>query len=276
MISIKNYFQHTAPSVKKIGLAMRVLIASITGSSFVQGNVKMAFYCLLAGGLIDFILQCLPPGDMSAASENQPAPQALGGINKALVLFNLLAISVMINGCTVVRPGTNTSKTDTTITTYKQVDIKVAGAIVSAGLNMDSLYHAALMAKDQRTADSILWLNTELKFKQDSIAALKANKPIPPKPVYIPSPPQKQYVTDPKTKAQLAYWIDAYGKFQITCESKDQTIATLQAQVTKLTKQVSSTTVTVPQTPVWAKVAMILEGICLVIAILIIVFKSIL
>jgi hypothetical protein len=121
---------------------------------------------------------------------------------------------------------------------------------------MDSLYHVALMDQDIRKDDSIQRLNAELKYKQDSIADLKAHRPVPAPPVYIQSPPQKQYVTDPQTKAQLSYWIDAYGKFQITCQAKDQTIQTLQAQVTKLTKDTTVTTKVAYQTPWWNKVLM--------------------
>lgn len=271
MISIKNYFQHTAGSVKKIGLAMRVLVGSITGSSFIQGDVKLAFYCLLAGGILDFILQCLPPGE--PAAPGKPATSTAGLVAVIALLTGMLLFN---SSCTVLKPEVDRTKKDTTITTYKQVDLKVTGAKVFAGINMDSLFHAALLAKDFAKDDSISRLNIELQFKQDSISALKANKPIPAKPlppVYIP---QKQYVTDPQTKAQLAYWIDQYGKFQITCESKDQTIKTLQAQVTKLTTDTTITTKVNPVTPMWSKVAMIVEGILLLIAILIIVFKSIL
>ena len=272
----KNYFQHTSIAVKKVALALRALVATATGSAFVQGEVKLAFYVLIAGGLLDFILQLLPPSTADAQpGSNSSTPSAGPSPGAAACLVWLVALSMVYVSCTVIKPGTNTSKTDSTYTTYKQVAIDVKGATVTAGLNMDSLFHAALMAKDQRAEDSIGRLNMEVKYKTDSLTALKAGNAIPAKPVYIQLPPQKQYVTDPNTKAQLTYWIDAYGKFQITCEAKDQTITSLQAQVTKLTKQVSSTTVTVPQTPVWAKVVMWLEGVLLLICIIILFIKSI-
>jgi hypothetical protein len=248
---------------------MRVLVGSITGSSFIQGNVKLAFYCLLAGGILDFILQCLPPGEPQAPATVSPVT-----VTPVVAIIALL-MAFFISSCSIIKPEVDHSKTDTTITTYKQVDLKVKGAKVFAGINMDSLFHAALIEKVQQRADSISKLKLELQYKQDSIAALKANKPIPAKPIYIISDPVKQYVTDPQTKAQLTYWIDAYGKFQITCESKDQTIASLQAQVTKLTKDTTVTTKVAYQTPVWNKVVMIIEGLLLITAILIIVFKSI-
>ena len=270
MLSIKNYFQHTAGSVKKIGLAMRVLVGSLAGSSFIQSNIKAAFYCLLAGAVLDFVLQCLPPDEPAKPAQQVPPNSGILTVAMAMVF------ALILNSCTVVKPQVDRKKTDTTITSYKQVDISVKGAKVFAGINIDSLYHAALMTKDMRMEDSVTRLNEELQYKRDSIADLKSHKPVPPRPAPIPSVPQKQYITDPQTKAQLTYWIDAYGKFQITCESKDQVIHSLQAQVTKLTKDTTVTVKVVPITPVWNKVVMILEGIFLIVAVLIIVFKSIL
>jgi hypothetical protein len=287
MSLLKNYWTETATSVKKIGLALRALITTVAGTGFIQGDVKMAFYVVIAGGILDFILQNLPPdkpntpgstpanvGGYQPTSDIKSAPPTGGSGVPALIIALLLLFCV--TSCTVVKPQVDRTKTDSTYTTYKQVDIKLTGAKVYAGLNLDSLYHVALMNKDQYKDDSIARLNVELKYKQDSIAALKADKPIPQRPVYIPSPPVKQYVTDPQTKAQLSYWIDAYGKFQITCEAKDQTIATLQAQVNKLTTDKTVTVSVVYKTPEWNKYVMIVLGVLLVVAIVIIVIKSIL
>jgi len=189
---------------------------------------------------------------------------------KTIIAAMLLMVSaLMFNSCSVIKPEVDHTQTDSTVTSFKQVDIKLQGAKVFAGVNIDSLYHAALMARDQRSEDSIARLNMELKYKQDSIAALKANKPVPPKPIYIQSPPQKQFVTDPETKAQLSYWIDAYGKFQISCESKDQTIHSLQAQVTKLTKDITTQKLLVDKTPTWNWIAMAVLATLLVISVLI-------
>jgi hypothetical protein len=272
MSLLKNYWTETPTSVKKIGLALRALITTVAGTGLIQGDVKMAFYVVIAGGILDFILQNLPP-DNNAGPNAGPA-----SISPAKIVAPLIALLLLfcVTSCTVVKPQVDRTKTDSTYTTYKQVDIKLTGAKVYAGLNLDSLYHVALMNKDQYKDDSIARLNVELKYKQDSIAALKADKPIPQRPVYIPSPPVKQYVTDPQTKAQLSYWIDAYGKFQISCEAKDQTIQTLQAQVNKLTTDKTVTVSVVYKTPAWNKFLMLAELALIIAAVIFIAIKSIL
>lgn len=274
MISIKNYFQHTAPSVKKIGLALRVLIGSIAGSAFIQGNVKWAFYTTLAGGIIDFILQCLPPGEPTVTAAASPSGN--DGTNKAMMATIIAICCLLISSCTVVRPGANVVKTDSTYTTYKHVDFHIKGATVFKTLNVDSLVKAALIARDQYREDSLANAAVIAKYRADSITAVKANKPIPAAPVLITPKPVVQYVTDPQTKAQLSYWIDQAGKIQIGCQSKDQTIDTLQAQITTLKSNVTTNTVTVPQTPLWAKIVMWAEGIVALICIVILFIKSIL
>lgn len=263
MLKLKNYWRATSPKIKKMSLWLKSTIGALALSAYATSEVKTGFYLLIAGAIIDGVLQLLPP-DQDATKANKSAIKGA-----AVVALVIMASMFALSSCRVIKPEIDHTKTDSTITTYKQVDIKLPGAKVFAGLNMDSLYHAALMAKDQRSEDSILRLNMELKYKQDSIAALKANKPIPAKPVYIPSPPQKQYVTDPQTKAQLSYWIDAFGKFQITCESKDQTIHSLQAQVTKLTKEVTTQKLLVDKTPAWNWIAMAVLATLLVISLII-------
>jgi hypothetical protein len=262
MLKLKYYWSQTSPKIKKMSLWLKSTIGALALSAYVTSDPKLAVYLLVAGAIVDGLLQLLPP-DQDAAKDCKCT-------GKGAAVLILFASMLAISSCSIIKPEVDHSKTDTTTISYKQVAIKVAGAKVFAGLNMDSLYHAALMAKDQRSEDSISRINLELKYKQDSIAALKANKPVPPKPNYIPSPPQKQYVTDPKTKAQLTYWIDAYGKFQITCESKDQTIQTLQAQVTKLTKDKTTTTVIQKETPTWNWIAMAVLATLLVICVIII------
>lgn len=262
MIKLKYYWSQTSPTIKKLSLWLKSTIGVLALSAYAQSEVKTGFYLLIAGAIIDGILQLLPP-------DEQPKKDAGSASSKAVMIALMLTAALMaVSSCTILKPKVDHSKTDTTITTYKQVDLKVKGAKVFAGLNMDSLYHALLMAKDQRMEDSVARLNMELKYKQDSIAALKANKPIPAKPVFKPKQPTKQTVTDPETKAQLTYWIDAYGKFQITCESKDKTISTLQAQVNKLTKDVTTQTVLQKETPKWNWIAMAVLATLLVISVL--------
>jgi len=269
MISLKNFYKQTSPKVKKFGLWVKGLIGTAAATTFIQNDVKTSFYLMIAGAVITGLLECLPP---DKPGDNSGNGSATGGVAMAM-LAGLLMLAFA--GCTVVKPEVDRTKTDTTVTSYSQVDLFVKGAKVVAGINMDSLYHAALMARDQRKDDSLAQLKMELKYKQDSIAALQANKPLPPKPVFIPSPPQIRYKTDPDTKAQLSYWIDQYGQLNLGCESKDKTIQTLQAQVTKLTKDTTVTTKVVTQTPAWNKLIMILEGAIIGILIVVLIIKTI-
>jgi hypothetical protein len=273
MSLLKNYWAETACSVKKIGLALRGLVATVSGAAFIQSDVKMAFYVLLAGGLLDFVLQNLPPDKPGTPGDGTASTDRVAPVIGAVVLAFLM---MFCSSCSVIKPQVNTTKTDSTYTTYKQVDIKLKGATVLAALNIDSIYHVALMNKDQYKDDSIARLNMELKYAKDSLADVIANKPIPPKPVYIPTAPQKEYVTDPQTKAQLSYWIDAYGKFQIQCDSKDQTITTLQAQVNKLSTDKTTTIDVAYKTPAWNKFLMILEGAIILVLAIILIIKIIL
>lgn len=261
MIKLKNYWRESSPTIKKLSLWLKSTIGVLALSAYAQSEVRVGFCLLIAGAIIEGILQLLPP--------DQDAAKAKSAVKEGVVIILILLTSaLLLSACKVIKPGVDHSKVDSTSIAYKQVDLHLKGAKVFARLNMDSLYHAALMAKDQRGEDSILRLNTELKYKQDSIAAFRANKPIPPKPVYVPSPPQKQFVTDPETKAQLAYWIDAYGKFQITCESKDQTIHSQQAEITKLTSEKTSEKLLVKETPVWNWIAIAVLGTLLLISLL--------
>jgi hypothetical protein len=236
-INIKNYWQDNSKSVKKLLLWLKAMAAMMVGSAYIQGEVKLCFYIMLITGILDGLLQLLPPdaGDKGAA-----VPPAA----TALLLLCLFAAS-----CSVIKPGTNTTSVDSTVTVFKPVDFKVIGAKVTKGIDMDSLYHAALMARDQRLADSLAYLQLRNKWLSDSLAAAKANKPLPPKPVYIPAKPKIQYVTDPQTKAQLSYYIDAFGRLNMGCEAKDRTIQVLQQTVTRLQKQVSQTTQIAYKTP---------------------------
>jgi hypothetical protein len=254
MISLKNYFKQTSPKVKKLAIKLKILIGLCAASAFIQNDPKLSFYFMLAGFALNELLELFPPDVTSTEVKTA------GTVSLVLAL-----VAAGFFGCTVIKPKVNTTKTDSTYTTYKQVTVDVKGAKVGAGLNLDSLYKALLIAKDQRMDDSLSNLKAENKYKTDSIAALKANKPLPPKPVFIKSPPDVRYVTDPQTKAQLSYWVDRYGKLQLGCESKDQLVQTLVAQVNTLHKQVTTTTQVAKITPAWAWVIMAVEAVLLLI-----------
>ena len=173
---LNNYWAETATSVKKIALALRTFVGTITASAYVQGNVQLAFYILLVGAIIDFLLNFLPP-DKPGNSGTPSIPQ----INLGTAVIFILAL--FITSCSIIKPQVNTIQKDSTYTTFKPIDLKVKGAKVNAGINLDSLYRASLFVRDQQKDDSILKLTLMVKYKTDSIAAIKANKPIPTRPV---------------------------------------------------------------------------------------------
>lgn len=168
---------------------------------------------------------------------------------RILIIGFAFSVSALTS-CQVLKPETTYSKTDTTTTAYKEQKIQVKGATVGATLNLDSLYQAQLARL--------------MSYKTDSTAAVLAGKPIPPAPTT-----EKKYFTDPQTKAQLSYWVDAFGKLQIGCESKDQTVNVLVAELTRLTKEVSKKVEVAFKTPVWCYIALSVLGTLLLISVLI-------
>jgi hypothetical protein len=267
MSFLNNYWKETSCRVKKIGLVLRGLVTALTTNAYVQGDLKMAFYVLLAGAVLDILLQFLPPDSPATANSESCA---ISGTGSAIAVIALLML--FTGACSIIKPGVDIIKTDSTYTTYKQVDLKLAGATVTKAVDLDSLFHASLMARDQRNADAI----ASMKYKQDSFSALEANKLLPAKPLYIQTKPIVQYFTDPQTKAQLSYWVDQYGKLQLGCESKDQVVHSLQTEVNKLSSQTTTKTVVVTKTPNWNWMVMGAEGILLLICIVILIIKTIL
>lgn len=151
--------------------------------------------------------------------------------------YILILFLPLLFACKVIKPETTYTETDNTEIRYEMQDVTVKGAKVGTSVNLDSLY---------KVAESL-----RKTWQADSTKAAQNGKPLPPKPK-----PETKYLTDPQTKAQLSYWIDEYGKLQIGCESKSQTISLLMAQVKKLTAQVSKRTEVVYKTPNWAYAVM--------------------
>lgn len=241
MIKLKNYWEETSPSVKKLILWLKGIIGMISVSAFIQGDPKFSFWFLIAGGVVDGILQLLP-----ADAEVKPGAKAL------LFIVGLFMSASMFTGCFSKRSVTEHSVIDTTSVSYKQVDYQYKGAKVTAGLNIDSLYKAALAEKQLEKQDSIDFAKKLAQYVNDSTTAVANHKPLPVKPVDTVIY-KKQYVTDPQTKAQLSYWVDQYGKLQVGCESKDQTLQLMVAEVNRLRSEVDkkTTTITVFKVPAW-------------------------
>ncbi len=53
----KNYFKPTPNKIEKFLLAFKTLIGTVAASTFFAGDQKIAFYFLVAGAVIDFLLR---------------------------------------------------------------------------------------------------------------------------------------------------------------------------------------------------------------------------
>lgn len=273
-LHIKNYWQDNSKAVKKVLLWLKAMTGMMVGSAYIQGNIKLCFYIMVAAGVLDGLLQLLPPAN-NGGGQQQPGAQASAqaevpaptGIPPAAVVAALTCM-FWTASCTVIKPATNTRVVDSVSTTYTPVDYHITGAKVSKGINIDSLYRVVLRARNKHLADSVAYLKQRNQWLADSLTAARANKPLPPKPLLIPAKPVIQYLTDPATKAQLSYYVDAFGRLNVGCEAKDRTIQVLQQTVTRLQKQVSQTTQVAYKTPwyMWGLLGLLagLLGISLV------------
>lgn len=147
----------------------------------------------------------------------------------------VIAFLFLIGACKTIHPGVDNfhSSTDTTTTQYKQVAVNVQGANVGNALNMDSLVRAivAQSATKSTNVDSLVKaIMAKLKPSKDTIR-----------------------ISDASGKVELKYWYDEFGKLQINCASKDQTITLLVAEVSKLRTQLDKkqTTIVVKEMPWW-------------------------
>jgi len=206
---LSNYWKESSKSVKRFCLALKGFIGTVAVSTYITGDPKLAFWFLLAGAALDFVLQLLPP-ETKIESPGE----------KVLVLAVFTAF--IFGGCQVVKPRTTHTIKDSTTINYVTVDVPVKGAKVQSGVNVDSLFKA--------------WKSAQASGKPE------AAKPVT--------------VTDPQTKAELKYWVDQYGNLQASCESKDQTVKALIAQVSKLTSEILKKTEVVFVTPAWNWAAM--------------------
>ncbi len=163
------------------------------------------------------------PEDKPTDEQKKGSELSNNPTKKTLLLLGVICM-LGISACKTIKPGTNSSytKTDTTIINYKPVDVKVPGATVVNNINVDSLLSVlAASFKSEYTNSSAPDIDKILKeFK----AGLNTS------PVTV---------TDPETKVQLKYWVDEFGKLNMQCSSKDQTIQALVAEVTRLTNEVT-------------------------------------
>lgn len=243
MLKFENIFKPTAASVVKLSLSLRILIGVLASASYVQNKPGLSFGLLVAGAILDFVLQMLP---QNVTVKN--------GANTVLIVVGLVAGAALV-GCKTLRPTSERQVTDSTTVTYKKQAVEVLGASVLQTINTDSLF--------------AVWRSKLKQFKQDSALASAAGLPIPKPPVLA-----KRTVTDTQTKAQLTYWIDQYGKLQVGCESKDQTIQVLVAETNRLRQEIKTTPVIVKETPLHNWIIIGALGGLLVLALVKLFFKN--
>jgi hypothetical protein len=196
-----NYFKPTSKTILKLSLALKGFIGTISAATYFDGNKTAAFWFLIAGAFIDFILQCVDSDTEQAVKDNA---------GKITVILALLWLSLF--GCKTSNIATSTTKVDSIWTSYNQAVVNVSGdalrnklstaASSSHPANIDSMINAAVSA-----------------FKDE----MKSKKPIE--------------VTDPESKVQLKYWYDQFCTLNMECSSKDQTIQLLIAQINKLSTE---------------------------------------
>ena len=138
------------------------------------------------------------------------------------MIIILAMLSLLLGGCKIIKPKEITTIKDSVSIKYKTIDIPVKGAKVYQRVNVDSLKAA--------------WQ-----------ALQKSGQPTASKPTTI---------TDLKSKAELKVWIDKYGNLQASCESKDQTIQTLVAELTRTREKLTEKQSIIKETPKWNYIAM--------------------
>jgi len=188
----------------------------------------------------------------------------LSSIKKPSDTVKMIAVATTIGlvaSCKVIKPETtnSTDKSDSTIIKKEYVPVLVPGANVAGSINYDSLYKIWRNTLPTNASNT----NTDSLFK----AFLKTFKT-----------GEKTTIVDPNSKVQLEYWMDAYGKLNISCSSKDQTLQLLTTEITRLTKiatQAKKVEVVV-KAPQWAWISLAFNLLLLgaLLLILFLLFKT--
>jgi hypothetical protein len=152
----------------------------------------------------------------------------------AKMIALVILIAVGLSSCKIIKPKEITTIKDSVSVNYRTVNIDVPGAKVQNGINADSLIKAFIVAQQNGTP--------------------------------LPAP---QTYTDPKSKAELKVWIDQYGKLQASCESKDQTVQALVAELTKTRQELKEKENIVYKTPTINYIAMAVMGTLLAISLIV-------
>lgn len=216
-----NYFKPTPKVILKISLAMKGFIGTVSAAAFFDGNKNAAFWFLVAGAAIDFIIQCI---DVKPSKTNA-------------TLLVLAVMGIGLVSCKTTRSVVRES-IDSTWVEYKSVDVPVNGASVKSAVNLDSL----LSTKKAVYVQPGIQRGIELVTVTDTVT-----------------------VVDTTDRVTLKYWKDTFGKLNIECSSKDETIKMLVAEVNRLKHRKETVTKMVKIIPWYSWVALAL-GVLLIVA----------
>lgn len=237
-MKLSNYYNKvTSKKWLKFLFNLKIFIGTISGAAYFQDQKDFAFWLLVAGGIIDLIVNSFGPDDTD--------PNALlNKTSKSFLLVFLLSFCFMFQtGCQSKRQSVSSSSNDSTWINYKLSKLKVSGgAVKGSPLNLDSLRNA-------------------LKIGVDSTG----------KTIYREMQPI--YFNDTSGSAMLKLWVDQFGNIQTECIAKDKLIDILTAEVNRLRSEVKNTITTEPKTPKWNIVLISVLSTLLIISLLINLFK---
>ena len=121
----KKYWQPCGAWALRTSLALRALIGAVATAAY-GFDARIAFWCLVAGAVLDFILQCTGPDDKPPRSGN------------TIGVGVIVAFAFLLGGCRASKPAFTHEVTDSTWTVQKPVTVFMTGG-TTAVTNMDSL-----------------------------------------------------------------------------------------------------------------------------------------
>ncbi len=212
----KGYWRTTPKFCLKLSLGLRGLIGTIAASAYVQGEPRMAFWLLVAGAALDFLIQC------QHDCENLKNGNGAAAVALIIVLFYLATGT----GCRTIKMATKETHLDSSWVTQKKVDVHVAGGTTEAA-NMDSLRG----------------IIRELAGRGSGLATVVHDT--------LPGATDTVKIMDASGRAELRLWMDARGKMYADCSAKDQTIRALVNENNRLVRDNKSVVKTVYRLPPW-------------------------
>jgi len=81
---LKNYFKPTPPKLLRISLGLKTLIATLSSAAYFQGDKDAAFWFLVAGAIVDFLINCISDG------------------KTATLMIVATAATFLLSGCTFI------------------------------------------------------------------------------------------------------------------------------------------------------------------------------